>query len=435
MGAWRAGVAQQIITPEDSLWLGGYAARQQPAQGTGLDLRAKVLVLEDVRRNRFVLITTDVLGFPRSFARSVAKSIADSTDVPQEQILLNASHTHSAPALDGVLEVAYSLTEEQKDQTRRYTRWLETTLVNLASEAVGNLQPVRLGFGESSASFAVNRRVSTPEGFRIGANRFGPVDHRVPFLTVDTRNGELLAVVFGYACHCTTLQAGNLNYHGDYAGVAQAALEERFPGAAALFVTGTAGDANPSPRGSVELAERHGRQLANAVIEELNGPLTEVAPRLESRMGEVELPFEAVPGRAELSERATDENVYTARHARLFLSRLDENGEIRDSLEYPIQVVRLGGTLTLVALAGEVVVDYNLRLRRELEGSRLWIAGYSNDVSAYIPSRRILDEGGYEAEGSMLYYGQPSRFSSQVEELIIGKVHSLLSELTPNREN
>jgi neutral ceramidase len=83
----------------------------------------------------------------------------------------------------------------------------------------------------------------------------------------------------------------------------------------------------------------------------------------------------------------------------------------------------------MVALAGEVVVDYSLRLKRELTGPPLWVAGYSNDVFGYVPSARVLHEGGYEGGGAMLYTPLPGPFAPSVEELVVGKVHELMNRV------
>jgi hypothetical protein len=76
-----------------------------------------------------------------------------------------------------------------------------------------------------------------------------------------------------------------------------------------------------------------------------------------------------------------------------------------------------------------VVVDYDLRLKRELGGEKLWVGAYCNDVFAYIPSLRILKEGGYEGGDAMVYYGQPRPFAPTIEETIIGKVHDLFQQV------
>ena len=107
------------------------------------------------------------------------------------------------------------------------------------------------------------------------------------------------------------------------------------------------------------------------------------------------------------------------------------HGKLRTSYDYPVQTVQFGQQLLVVALAGEVVVDYALRLKRELAGScAVWVSGYNNDVFAYIPSRRLLLEGGYEPRRSMNYYTttvQPGPFAHSIEDRIVEKVHALVT--------
>jgi len=90
--------------------------------------------------------------------------------------------------------------------------------------------------------------------------------------------------------------------------------------------------------------------------------------------------------------------------------------------------VRFGEDLILVALPGEVVVDYSLRLKLELAGPTVWVAGYSNDVFGYLPSLRVLEEGGYEGGGAMRYTSFPGPFAPSVEKLVVDKVHELAQE-------
>jgi hypothetical protein len=427
--AWKAGAAKVEITPGDPVWMAGYAARVKPAEGTALPLFAKALALEDTRGKRVVILTMDLLGFSAGFTDSVAAAASAHSGLSRDQLLFNASHTHSGPALFDVLRIAYDMSPEQAEAVRSYTEDLKPKLVSLIGEALSNLKPARIAWGKTTASFAVNRRVSTPEGYRIGVNRLGPVDHRVSFMTVDQESSSPIAVLFSYSCHCTTLGADNYRYHGDWAGVAQQHLETRLPGATALFLNGTSGDANPAPRGTYEQAQRYGDDLANAILRSLNGPLESVEGELRTSLERPLLRFAEPPDRTELSARGQSENPYIRRHSEHFLQVLDENGAINRDYRYPIQAVRLGRDLTLVALGGEVVVDYSIRLRRETGDPDLWVAGYSNDVSFYVPSRRILQEGGYEAEDSMIYYGQPGPFEESVEDRIVTKALELVKEL------
>jgi hypothetical protein len=143
-------------------------------------------------------------------------------------------------------------------------------------------------------------------------------------------------------------------------------------------------------------------------------------------MERVDLPFVDPPTKEELEAGRGQGTVYQQRLTELLLKRIAKQGHVDRAYPYPVQVVRFGDDLTLVALAGEVVVDYALRLRKEYEGKRLWIAGYSNEVFAYLPSERILTEGGYEGGGAMVYFGWHGPFRPGVEDLVVGLTKKLV---------
>jgi hypothetical protein len=414
--AFKAGVAKADITPRESLWMAGFAARKQASQGTAQPLHVKALAFDDGGGRPAVLVTVDLLGVTREMSARIAEQVSRRHRLPRARLLINASHTHCGPVVDGLLSVAYDLDAAQLARIRDYTRALEAQIVGTIGAALDRLEPVSLGYGVDEAPFAANRRVQfTPNG---------PVDRRVPVLRVDSADGRLRAVVFGYACHNTTLQPEFVEFHGDYAGVAQAALETRHAGATAMFVAGCGADANPAPRGTRPLVEQHGTALADAVDRALPR-CTPVAGPISAGFDEVDLPFAPFPDADGWRARLADENVYVKRHAQLMLDLLKEKGRLQRSQPDPVQVWRFGGDLTLVALGGEVVVDYALRLGREHPG-RLWVAGYSNDVFGYVPSRRVLEEGGYEGGGAMIYYGRPGPFDSTVEERIIAAVNRMV---------
>ncbi|MGH9159274.1 MAG: neutral/alkaline non-lysosomal ceramidase N-terminal domain-containing protein [Vicinamibacteraceae bacterium] len=419
--SWRAGVATVDITPAAGIWMAGYAARTQASQGVALPLFAKALALEDADGVRAVLVTADILGFTDGIAERVADAVERRHGLGRAHLLLNASHTHCGPVVDGMLSVAYDLTAEQRDTIHTYSRDLETKVIAVIGDALARLQPASLSVGEGRAAFAANRRVDfTPKG---------PVDHAVPVARVGGPDDETLAIVFGYACHNTTLGADFVRFHGDYAGVAQAALERRYPGARALFVTGCGGDANPKPRGTLELAEQHGRALADVVANTLT-TTTPVSGPLRAAYDTVALPFAETPGSDVWQSKLQDPDQYVRRHANLMLAQLRSGRPLPAVQPEPVQIWRFGGDLTVVALGGEVVVDYVLRLKKTYPNERMWVAGYSNDVFAYVPSRRVLEEGGYEGGGAMIYYGKPSAFAPSVEERIHDKVNDLMRTVT-----
>jgi hypothetical protein len=424
----KAGAARVVITPDLGVWMSGYASRDKPAEGKVHELYAKALALEDARGQRLVLVTTDLVGLPRDLSEAVASAVQKQTGLPRDRLLLTSSHTHCGPVVRGNLMDMYDLDAEQRAKIERYAEELRTRMIRVVADALADLKPAELALGTGTARFAVNRRQPTEKGVINGIHPTGPVDHSVPVLRVKVK-GELRAVVFGYACHNTTLQF--FQWCGDYAGFAQANLEERHPGAVALFWSGCGADANPLPRGTVELCKKYGQELADAVETVLAGTLTPVKGDFQARYAVVPLPLGALPGRDRFVADLLSKNRAARVRAEKLLKILDAGGKIEESYpHYPIQVWRLGDQVVWVALGGEVVVDYALRLKKELGQQRpLWVTAYANDVMAYIPSVRVLKEGGYEADSSMIFYGLPTKWAPEIEEIIVKKVHALVQDV------
>ena len=422
---WKAGVARVKITPEKLMWMSGYGARDKPAEGTLHDLWAKALALEDPGGRRALLITLDLVGVPRDISLQVCSEIQKKHGLPREAIVLAVSHTHTGPVVGHNLAQMYFLDAAQQQLVSDYATSLEQKLVALAGDALHNVAPAEISWGNGHAAFAVNRRnnkeADVPKLRELGRLR-GPVDHDVPVLSVRHPQGKLRAVLFGYACHATVLSF--YKWSGDYPGFAQLALEEQIPGATALFFAGCGADQNPLPRRSVALAEKYGQQLANAVLDVLNAPMTTLHGNLTQAYTEVSLPFAELPSRDQLLKDSTDANRFVASRAKALLREVEAKGSLRGDYPYPVQVWQLGNELTFVALGGEVVVDYSLRLKKELGRDRTWVAGYTNDVMAYIPSLRVLKEGGYEGGGAMVYYGLPTVWEPKVEETIVETVNN-----------
>lgn len=426
--------------------MSGYASRTKPSEGVAQDLYAKVLVLEDAGGTRFVTMTMDLIGIPSALRSSVEQALQKQHGLPPGQLFMNCSHTHCGPEFRVGASLYLEVMDHGDGKAAAYGTWLADELVRLANQAIKGLVPARLNTTHARCGFAMNRRLPTRLGYKNSPFPDGPVDHQVPVLEVLNGDGKLVAVMFGYACHNTTLSFQQ--FCGDYAGYAQEYLEAAHPGAVALFVMGCGGDQNPYPRGKLEQAQQHGRTLANAVETALS--VTQKQPvvgPVKAAIGKLDLPFAPAPSKPELEKQAASTNPWEAGHAKMLLKKIEAQGGLPASYPYPVQVVKLGDDFTLVALGGEVVVDYALRLKRELptrptvapgvpqsaggeiHPPTLWIAGYSNDVMGYIPSLRVLQEGGYEAGGAMLYTAHPGPWTDQVEELIIGKVHALNRQL------
>jgi neutral ceramidase len=427
---WKAGAARVRITPAKLMWMSGYSSRDKPAEGTLIDLWAKALVLEDPDGRRVALVTMDLVGISRDLSVEVCAEITKKHKLPRECICLAVSHTHTGPVVGHNLSTMYFLDDDQHRLVEDYAESLREKLVDVVGAAIGNLAPADLTRGNGHVSFAVNRRnnkeADVPKLRDLGQLK-GPVDHDVPVLCVRDKQGGVKAVVVGYACHATVLSS--FQWSGDYPGFAQIALEKAHPDAVALFWAGCGADQNPLPRRKVELAEKYGRELAGGVEAMLAAPMTPVTGKLAAAYAEVNLPFADLPTRDKLVEDSTNKDKYVVARAKELLRQIKDKGSLAGTYPYPVQAWQLGHDLTFVALGGEVVVDYSLRLKKELGREGTWVAGYTNDVMAYIPSLRVLKEGGYEGGGAMVYYGLPTVWGAKVEDVIVAAVHEQVKKV------
>ncbi|MFO0944660.1 MAG: neutral/alkaline non-lysosomal ceramidase N-terminal domain-containing protein [Planctomycetota bacterium] len=429
-GTWKAGVAKAVITPEKPVWLAGYGTKRPP-DGKLHDLWMKALALEDQDGRRAVLITSDFQGVPKSMSDPVFAQLKQKFGLERHQVLFTFSHNHCGPRLGDDLVDYYPVEAEQVKLVNKYTAVMIERTVAMVGESLKQLAPASLQTGVGKTTFAVNRRNNpepqVPAMLAAGTPLSGPVDHAVPVMTVTRPDGRIDAILFGYACHPTTLSF--LTWCGDYPGFAQLEIEAKHPGATAMFVNTCGGDQNPLPRRSVELCQRYGHMLAEAVEEVLARPLEPVTPGLRTAFAYVELPYLKVMSREELFEARQADNAIRARWASRMLEKLERGETFSPTYPYPIHAWRLGKEMLVIGMGAETVVDYALRFKREF-GAGTWVLGYCDDMIAYIPSRRVWEEGGYEGGSNLFEYGRPAlRWSGDIEDRIVKIVHQLVAEV------
>lgn len=428
--SWRAGVAQAVITPTEPIWMAGYGDRVHPSNGVLRDLYVKALALDSGDAKASVIVTADLLGFPKEISDAIAARCEKQFGLTRDRLVLNASHTHSGPVVSRHAFPIFNLEESHWQAIDRYSKFLTEKTVATIGAALHNMAPATIKFEQGFAGIAVNRRRTRP-----GTRGFtGQVDHDVPVMTVEGTSGALRAVLVGYACHATVLNIYQIS--GDWPGFAQEDIEKAHPGAIALFMQGCGADANPLPRRSVELARLYGSVLAAAVNDVLKAKMRAIAGPLRPAYEIVDVPYKHVPSGDELVPalpRLQSDIIqnFAAYDAMLNLPRqryerylfMAKDGKLPDHYPYPVQVWQFGDSLKFIALGGEVVSDYSLRLKAQYGWDTTWVAGYSNDVFGYTPSARVLREGGYEADSS----GYVSQFSPAIEELIVNKVADLVN--------
>ena len=427
---WKAGTARRVITPETSVWLAGYGSKRVP-QGKLHDLWMKALALEDDQGRRAILITSDFQGVPKMMSDQVFVQLQEQFGLQRHQVMLTFSHNHCGPRLGNDLVDYYPVDEEQVALIDRYTDRMVKECVAMTGEALSALRPAILQTSHGRTTFAVNRRnnreADVPQLLADGTPLTGPVDHDVPVLTVTHQNGDLAAIVFGYACHPTTLSF--TKWCGDYPGFAQLEIERQHPGVCALFVNTCGGDQNPLPRRTVALCEKYGHMLAAAVEEALQKDPVAVTSGLRTAFELVDLAYSQVVSRDDLVTAAESSSAIRARWAQRLLGQLDRGETFPPNYPYPVHAWQLGQELLLIGMGAETVVDYSLRFKQEF-GPGTWVCGYVDDMIAYIPSRRVWEEGGYEGGRFLYEYGRPAyRWAGDIEQRISASVHRLVKQV------
>jgi neutral ceramidase len=423
---WKAGVARAVITPEEPIWMAGFTSRTHPATGKLQDLWVKVLALEDVYKKQVVLITTDLEEIPRAMSDRIRNQLKASFNLSRAQIILNCSHTHSSPIVKDITGF-YTRDPDQLAKVKKYSDKLEAAIVSAVARALHSLQPAELFSENGVVRFQVNRRNNAESKLWFQTEFNGPNDYAVPVLKVINHQNELLAIVFGYACHNSVLSG--YEWSGDYAGYAQIELEKMHPGATALFFQGAGGNQIAYPRKSVASALYHGKTLASAVERVLSENMFQLTSKITAAYSEIDLPISkppAIDSLLKLSETVPEND--ESRWARLLIDSSHGGKMLRSSYPYPVQVWRLGQQ-TIFSLGGEVVVEYALHLK-SIFGQNVFVAAYCNDVMEYIPTSAIINEGGYEGAASITSSSGclPAPWAVNIEPLIIGKVLALAKQ-------
>lgn len=419
------GVAKVDVTPTHPVVLTGYGHRVGEFEGVDAPLWARAMAIGD---DPAVIVAVDNCGVPTPVVAEIRRRIAESKAFDPSRLVVASTHTHNAPQLEGYAPLIWEGrdTPEQRKHILEYTDWLTGKIVEVATAAVRDRKPAELSWGQGRATFGGNRRLMIDgvwKGFAFQEK--APVDHSMPAMFA-RRDGKLVAVWANYACHCTSAGSEN-RVGGDWAGFAAEEIERDAPGATAVITIGCGADVGPQPTGNVGLSRRHGRALADAVAAVAKGPNVPLSAGPEVVQQAIELPLAAVPGR-EHWEKESKREGFEGRFGRRMIARLDGGGKLPTAVPYPIAAWRFGGDLAIVFLPGEVTVDYAVRLKSEMDWTRLWINGWSNDVPGYIPSKRILAEGGYESDFSQIYYGWPNRYAPEIEDLLVSTVESLLGD-------
>jgi Neutral/alkaline non-lysosomal ceramidase, N-terminal len=425
----RIGFGKVDITPKTSVRLSGYASRNESSVGIADPLFARAMVLSPAdsspESNSVLLISIDSIGTTHSLTRQITEWLQAKYQIPRSQVAISSTHSHAAPHLDGGLTNLFIRPSDdaQTKATQEYTQWVVDKIKEGVWSAMASRQVGTLSIGEDKATFAVNRRLLKEgkwSGF--GVQLDGQVDHRVRVLRASAPDGKLLGGFFLYACHCTTLGGDFNQVSGDWAGLGAGQLEKLHPGSVFIPIIGCGADQNPNPRTQYGFAQQHAMEMVDSVSRAIQKSKLQFIDDFPiTKFGYASLTPEQPTDEylAKMSESTKpNEQRWSAEMKRI----RKEMGRLPESYPMPIHTWQFGDQLTCVFMGGEVVVDYQFEIEKELPTKQTWVAAYTDDVFAYVASEKMRAENGYEVDFSMIYYLQPGRWKSGTQAGIIQRV-------------
>ncbi|MBM3402710.1 MAG: hypothetical protein FJY21_10460 [Bacteroidetes bacterium] len=428
LAQWQVGLAKADITPNESVPLAGYGGKTRMSQHVVHPIWLKAMALRDETGQISVMVTADLVGLSDKMVGIISANALEKYKIPRERLILNTSHNHSCPVTEDVLWIYYEFNEEERAAKDRYTQMVYQRYDEVIAAALKNLSSAEINFEYGLAGMAVNRRRSRGPETRSFA---GQVDQDVSVLSIKS-SGQVRGILFGYSCHTTAL--GGLSISGDYAGFAQLELEKQYPGSIAMFVQNCGGDANPLPRirgneaEAVKLTSMYGHILAESVKQVMAAPMRALGGPLKALIGDTELYLEPGLTLAELKNKLPGTSGMKKTEIEHQINQYQTEGALPDRVKYPIQVWRFGSGFTFIALTGETVVDYSLKFKGLYGWNDTWVFGYNNDLLSYVPSLRVLKEGGYEGSSGMAEYGHRAPYTQSVEKQISKKVAELVKK-------
>jgi neutral ceramidase len=455
-----AGTGRTDITPAPGTPQGGWGA-QTHERGTGADMPLYVTALALAQgETRILILDADSIGFDADWTAKILDTVATRTAIPKTHIRFSCSHTHSGPNTFRLKNISTGL-----DMALAYLENLPGQIAEAASQAIKNLQPIRIGAAKGECRINRNRRVLTPTGeCVVGINEQAPADHTLQVLRLDREDGSTLASIVHYACHATTAGWQCDRFTPDFPGPTRQLVEQQL-GGHCLFLQGAAGDLGPRRgfTGDLSIYHQLGKELglaaaslattidthpeaarfvsvmpSGANIAQYEYDALETAPphcRILTRT--IQLPLRTFPGKEKLAAefealsrevRRLKETGDTAAAQRTQAQATQMGWRLENARLYggqretpwPMQIIRIG-PIALVSAAGEPFSSIGQRIREASPFPFTLVSGYSNGGFGYIPDSPAYTTGGYEVEATP--------FSPDATDTVVNEALKSLNEI------
>lgn len=426
MSVWL-GTCKIDITPSPPVMLAGYSSRNGLFEGVHHPIYAKALFLRHqdeetgTARNR-LLVAGDLIWWSTELTEKLRRELATRWGMRAEDILLNATHSHSGPQTSSLMPSLGAADDS-------YLQELERKLLAGIELAEANLEPVTIQRGAGVCDIGIHRRKLVDGKMVTAPNKQGVTDPEVTVTRFVNGTGQAKAWIVHYTCHPTTTNANFVS--SEYCGLAMEQLErEAGGGAVSLFFQGCCGDVRPALyrddhfySGTDTDVRQLGARLYESIRNVLNGHMHELQP-CPPKGKHVKLPlaFSSVPTLPELAAYSQSAEPHVRSWAKLLL---DHPELVRPAAELDLVHMDIADGLSLLAMNAEMVVEYGLFIKERSDKRTLPVA-YSNGMIGYVSTARQLREGGYESVGSCSYFGLCSPFTEAAEPAIRQKLAELV---------
>lgn len=432
-------IAKDVITPDQPVFQGGFAARTQKSTGVNDDVFVKTILLQADKS--MLIITLDVTGGDRSFVHGIKNILNEKFDLKADEILINFSHSHASVKLTGedqeLRNGYYSIDQEQyiNDQWMmansadiRYYNQVKDKIVHLVAHCFEHAEEGTLQWTKGSSSISVSRRLMTEEGIKWAPNYDADIDRDLFVLKLENAKGELKGILFSHGCHPTCMGPQYL-ISAEFVGHACRLLEGAYEGTTAAFMQGCAAEIKPMKGAdgdrfkqcTIQEMQGAGVDFADEVKHVLEtGAFKPVKAHFRTQLLNTRLLVDplSLPEYEEMLQEETRE-VY-----RKFIRRsmrVINEGNAKDDLHIYIMIWELDEETQIIALEGEISTQYSLMIKKLFPDKTTIVLGYSNGLPTYIPTRQILQERGYEAEAYKMNRLR-GPFVPEIEDIIIGQI-------------
>ena len=402
----KAGAAKKSIVPPFPTQMGGFFDRDKNFEGVHDEVFARAVVIDN-GKTKLVFVGSDLMSLDNALVPLTREAVTQATGIPGTNILLCATHNHSAPSF-------YQKTQAGKDDEEpSLKRFLVQQFTDAVIEADRALVPARIGFGAGSLVGATRNRQQKNDLIdpQVGVLRMEELESR-----------KTIATLFNFTGHPVIVGSTNLMLSGEYPGAASRAVENLLSGVA-VFTQGACGDITVNRNGDPFLEiERLGRTVAGEVIKtsgliKLEDDLalkaasisltlpTRQWPTLEQAKLDLERGQAALAQAQQQSAPATligqieDKNRVFKMAVTRAESLVKDPGKQESELKSEVQVLQVGNVI-YAAIPGELFVEYALELRSRVKqdtGNSFCLVGYANGYVGYIVTPRAVETGGYEA--------------------------------------